>query len=75
MCLDISRAGEIVMLDHEDGFVTRTFVASSVETLAEALLLLYTVPRAEFPDRLRACDPRAAEDSAFLPAEVAMLGE
>jgi hypothetical protein len=73
LCLDSAHGGEIVMLDHEDGFRTRTLVASSVETLAEALLLVQTAPHAEFAARLRAFDPRAAEPSAFLPTEVSML--
>ena len=75
LCLDSARDGEIVMLDHEDGFRTRTFVASSVATLAQALLLLYTFPHAEFAEHLRAFDPRAADVSAFLPTEVAMMIE
>ena len=75
LCLDSARNGEIVMLDHEDRFETRTFVASSVATLAEALLILHTFPHEDFVEHLRPCDPRAADDSAFLPAEVAMLFE
>jgi hypothetical protein len=63
------------MLDHEDGFRTRTFVASSVMTLVEALLLIQTQPHSEFVDRLRGFDPRAADDGAFLPAEVGILSE
>lgn len=75
LCVDASRDGEVVMLDHEDGFRTRTFVASSVVTLAEALLLVQTKPHSEFVARLRSFDPRAAEDRAFLPVEVGMLSE
>jgi hypothetical protein len=75
LCLDSARKGEIVMLDHEDRFETRTFVASSVATLAEALLILHTVPHAEFAEHLRRFDPEAADESAFLPAEVAMMIE
>lgn len=75
LCLDTAHDGEIVMLDHEDGFRTRTFVASSVATLAEALLLVQTIPYSEFAERLREFDPRGAEDAAFLPAEVGMLSE
>jgi hypothetical protein len=75
LCVDTSLTGEVVMLDHEDGFRTRTFVASSVMTLAEALLLVQTIPHSEFADRLRGFDPRAAEDRAFLPVEVGMLSE
>lgn len=37
LCVDSARGGEVVMLDHEDGFHTRAFVASSVGTLAHAL--------------------------------------
>ena len=73
LCLDSAHGGEIVMLDNEDGFRTRTFVASSVATLAEALLLVQTTPHSEFAQRLRVFDARAAEESAFLPAEVGML--
>ncbi len=63
------------MLDHEDGFRTRTFVASSVVTLAEALLLVQTKPHSEFVARLRSLDPRAADDRAFLPVEVGILSD
>jgi hypothetical protein len=73
LCLDSARNGEIVMLDHEDRFATRTFVASSVAALAEALLILHTTPHGDFVEHLRPCDPLAADESAFLPAEVAML--
>lgn len=73
LCLDVERSGEIVMLDHEDGFRTRTYVASGVAALAEALLVLHTLPQADFVSRLRAIDPHAAETSAYLPAEVGML--
>jgi hypothetical protein len=75
LCLDSARDGEIVMLDHEDGFRTRTFVTSSVAMLARALLILYTIPHVEFAGHLRSFDPKAAEASAFLPAEVAMMIE
>jgi hypothetical protein len=75
LCVDCARDGEVVMLDHEDGFRTRTFVASSVATLAQALLLVYTTPHTDFVEQLRPCDPKAAEESAFLPAQVAMLIE
>lgn len=73
LCLDSAHGGEIVMLDHEDRFQTRTFIASSVATLAKALLLVHTIPHADFVEHLRVFDPRAAEQTAFLPAEVAML--
>jgi hypothetical protein len=73
LCLDSARGGEIVMLDHEDRFQTRTFVSSSVATLAEALLILHTVPHEDFVEHLRPCDPRAADETAFLPAEVALI--
>lgn len=75
LCVDSAHDGEVVMLDHEDRFRTRTLVASSVTTLAQALLTLYTVPHAEFVTHLRRFDPRAADESAFLPAEVAMMIE
>jgi hypothetical protein len=75
LCLDSARGGEIVMLDHEDGFHTRIFVASSVFALAEALLLVHTVPHKDFVEHLRSCDPAAADESAFLPGEVATLIE
>jgi hypothetical protein len=75
LCLDSARGGEIVMLDHEDHFTTRKFVASSVAALAEALLILHTVPHEDFVQHLRPYDPPAAEESAFLPGEVAMLIE
>jgi len=75
LCLDSAHSGEIVMLDHEDGFRTRTFVASSVALLAEALLILHTVPHEDFVEHLRSCDPPAADKSAFLPIEGAMLIE
>jgi hypothetical protein len=75
LCVDTSLDGEVVMLDHEDGFRTRTFVASSVVTLAEALLLVQTKPHSEFVARLRSLDPRAADDRAFLPVEVGMLSD
>jgi len=75
LCLDSARRGEIVMLDHEDGFETRTLVASSVAALAEALLIIHTVPHQDFVEHLRICDPPAADKAAFLPAEVAMLIE
>jgi hypothetical protein len=73
LCLDSARDGEVVMLDHEDGFRTRTFVSSSVATLAEALLIVESFPHTDFVQHLRACDPPAAEQTAFLPAEVGML--
>lgn len=73
LCIDTSHDGEVVMLDHEDGFCSRTFVASSVMILAEALLLVETVPHSEFVARLRGFDPRAADECAFLPVEVSML--
>jgi len=73
LCLDTAQGGAIVMLDHEDRFQTRTFVASSAATLAEALLVVHTIPHAEFVEHLRIFDPRAAEQSAFLPAEVRKL--
>ena len=75
LCLDAARGGEVVMLDHEDRFRTRTFVASSVATLAEALLIVETFPLADFVQHLRSCDPPAAEPSAFLPTEVSMLND
>ena len=75
LCLDVALGGEIAMLDHEDCFRTRTFVASSVATLAEALLILHTVPHKDFVEQLRPRDPPAAESSAFLPIEVSMLLE
>lgn len=75
LCVDTSRDGEVVMLDHEDGFRTQTFVASSVMTLAEALLLIQTIPNSEFVERLRSIDPHAADDRSFLPVEAAMLSE
>ena len=75
LCVDSARDGEVVMLDHEDGFRTQVFVASSVAALAEALLLVHTVPYEDFVEHLRACDPPAARNSAFLPREVAMLIE
>jgi hypothetical protein len=73
LCLDSAHGGEVVMLDHEDRFQTRTFVASGVGALAEALLVVHTVPHADFVEHLRLIDPRAAEQTAFLPAEVGML--
>lgn len=75
LCLDSARNGEIVLLDHEDRFETRIFVASSVAALAEALLILHTVPHKDFVEHLRTFDARAADESAFLPTEVAMLIE
>jgi hypothetical protein len=75
LCLDCSRNGEIVVLDHEDGFRTRTFVAGSVAALAQALLILHTAPHSEFVERLRTCDLQAADPSAFLPSEVEMMIE
>jgi hypothetical protein len=75
LCLDTARNGVIVMLDHEDRFRTQTFVASSVANLAEALLILHTVPHDQFIEKLRPSDPPAAERSAFLPVEVSMLGD
>jgi len=75
LCLDAARNGEVVMLDQEDRFQTRTFVASSVAALAEALLILYTVPNARFAEHLRRIDPKAADESSFLPAEVEMMME
>jgi hypothetical protein len=73
LCLDSSRNGEVVMLDHEDHFQTRTFVSSTVATLAEAWLILHTLARQNFINHLRLCDPPAAQPTAFLPAEVATL--
>lgn len=75
LCLDCSRGGEIVRLDHDDHFQTRTLVASNVATLAEALLVVHTIPHPDFVEHLRAFDPRAAEESAFLPTEVRMLSD
>jgi hypothetical protein len=69
LCLDASRGGEIVCLNHEDRFQTSQFVASSVATLAEALLLINTkVPYSEFIRQLSLVDSPAAEESAYLPA-------
>jgi SUKH-4 immunity protein len=73
LCLDSARGGEVVMLDHEDGFRTRTFVSSSVATLAEALLIVESFPYTDFVQHLHSCDPPAANKAAFLPAQVAML--
>ncbi|WP_265595042.1 SUKH-4 family immunity protein [Haloferula sp. BvORR071] len=70
LCLDSARDGEIVMLDHEDQFRSRTFVASSVATLAHALLISYILPHAEFAEHVRVFDPRAADRSSFLPTEL-----
>lgn len=75
LCLDTAHGGEIVMLDHEDGFHARTFVASSVFTLAQALLIIHTLPHKEFVEHLRLFDSAAAEAAAFLPQEVAALCE
>jgi hypothetical protein len=75
LCLDTACDGEIVMLDHEDRFQTRTFVASSVASLAQALLVIHTTPPADFISHLERFDPRAAEPSAFLPMEVSMLDD
>jgi hypothetical protein len=75
LCVDTAHDGEVVMLDHEDWFRTRTFVSSSVATLAQALLIIYTHPHTEFAEHLRQFDPRAADESAFLPGEVAMMIE
>ena len=57
------------MLDHEDRFHTATFVASSVASLAEALLLFQTLPVEDFLSALQRSDPPAAESNAFLPRE------
>jgi hypothetical protein len=73
LCVDAAAGGEVVMLDHEDGFQTRTFVAASVASLARALVLIHTVPHAAFVEHLRSWDPTAADQSAFLPREVAAL--
>ncbi len=73
LCVDCGRNEQVVMLDHEDRFRTQTFVASSVATLAEALLIANTVPHRDFVEHLRRCDPPAAEKSAFLPREIGML--
>lgn len=73
LCLDSARGGEIVMLDHEDRFQARTFIASSVVTLADALLVVHTIPHEDSVEHVRVFDPRAAEQSAFLPTEVGML--
>jgi hypothetical protein len=75
-CLDTKHGGEVVALDHEDSFQTRTFVASNVQKLAEALLILHTSGTSSaFVDRLRVVDPRAAEESAFFPMEAASFRE
>lgn len=73
MCLDSSRDGEIVALDHENRFQTRKFVSSNIATLAEALLVVHTKPHEDFVEHVQAFDPRAAEPSAFLPLQVRML--
>ena len=74
LCLDSAEDGEIVMLDHEDRFRTRTFVAASVATLAESLLAAETLPRKNFIEHLRGFDPRAAERTAFMPGELGLTG-
>jgi len=75
LCVDAARGGAIFMLDHEDDFRTRTFVASSVGSLANALLLVYTVPHSQFADHLREVDSQAAAPASFLPIEVAMMAD
>jgi len=75
LCIDTTADDIVVRLDHEDRFATTQFVASSVSSLAEALLLLHTVPREAFLPALRQCDSRAAHPDAFLPREFAMLND
>lgn len=73
ICLDVSKKGEIVMLDHEDWFRTSTFVASSVALLAEALLLVQEIRGEDFVEELERIDPPAASPASYLPNEVRML--
>ncbi|QIF00604.1 SUKH-4 family immunity protein [Roseimicrobium sp. ORNL1] len=75
LCLDASRGGAIVCLNHEDRFQTSQFVASSVATLAEALLLINTkVPYSEFIRQLSLVDSPAANESAYLPVGANLPG-
>jgi hypothetical protein len=73
LCIDAANGGAIFMLDHEDGFETRTFVTSGVGSLAKALLTIETMPHSDFVDLLRQFDSRAADPTSFLPVEVSLL--
>ena len=68
-------AGEVVLLDHEDGFRTRQFVNSSVSQLAECLLAFMGERDPErFRSAVRAIDPAALAERSFWWQEAAGLG-
>jgi len=75
LCLDSKDNGKIYMVDHDDAFRSRTLVASSVSQLAEALLLIHTLPQEDFGRSFMQIDPDAAGVGGFLPKEVEMLKE
>ena len=72
ICLDSNLNWEVTHLDHEDEFQTRAFVASSVFTLAEALVLIQThLPNKNFIfERLQEIDPSSASATSFFPREL-----
>ena len=72
LCLDSNLNWEVTHLDHEDDFQTRTFVASSIFTLANALVLIQThLPNKDFIlSRLQEIDPSSAASTSFFPREL-----
>jgi hypothetical protein len=73
LCLDSKDHGKIFMVDHDDAFRSRSLMASSVPQLAEALLLIHTLPHEDFGRNFMLIDPNAAGVDGFLPKEVEML--
>lgn len=67
--------GAVVLLDHEDRFLTRQFVNTSVRVLAECLLAYMGEQDPErFRAAVRGIDPAAMAERSFWWHEAAMLG-
>jgi hypothetical protein len=66
ICMDESKNGQIVILDHDDYFCVRQFVNSSVIHLAECLLV-YNAPtsREDLKTILKSIDAYAIQESTF----------
>jgi hypothetical protein len=85
VCLDEDVSGQIVYLNHDNGF-KRVLMASSIVALAECLVELRDVIAEagdtefvspgrydELFERLREIDPLACEPEGYWPQEIAML--
>lgn len=75
ICIDIEEPGKVFMVDHDDAFRSRRLVASSVQQLAEALLIIHTQPHDQFRKLFEEIDSAACGTDSFLPCEVETLIE